>query len=458
MAASGIRMTSCIPCNVRFRIKQASRVANRTHRENTVADSHGGGFDELYAYDDLHRLIDMDRGDLNAGKDGISAGTLAYVEQWALDALGNWSSFDRDDDGDGTWDLEQARTHNDVNEITGVTETTGPAWADPAHDAAGNMTEAPKPGDETTKNKYVYDAWNRMVELQDSAGTTLWTYEYDGRGRRIVKTDKTGSPDVTWDAYFTNDWQKIERRKDSDADPYQQFVWGETYIDDLVVTFRDADTDGAVDDTTYALTDANFNATALISENGAALERYAYAAFSYSSILDADFSEDADGSSDKSNDVLFAGYSFDVESGLYLARHRTLQPLFGRWTQCDPLAYVDGPNLYQYCSCRPTVCTDPLGLRCYCSRKGFPRNPIHGTPCYRPGAWRLVQHMGRCRGYYTNWWGKRCPCPNDICSFLVLYECSPASDPYPEYPFLTWQVLFSSPSICEPGFKGWPIW
>ena len=34
------------------------------------------------------------------------------------DAKGNWTGFDQDDDGGGTWDLEQARTHNQANEIS----------------------------------------------------------------------------------------------------------------------------------------------------------------------------------------------------------------------------------------------------------------------------------------------------------------------------------------------------
>ncbi|MGC9455815.1 MAG: hypothetical protein ACP5HU_13285 [Phycisphaerae bacterium] len=36
----------------------------------------------------------------------------------SLDMLGNWTSFNQDDDGDGsTWDLDQTREHNLANEI-----------------------------------------------------------------------------------------------------------------------------------------------------------------------------------------------------------------------------------------------------------------------------------------------------------------------------------------------------
>ena len=63
----------------------------------------------------------------------------------------NWDDYqvDRDGDGDVTSaeDLDQDRTHNDVNEITGITEEADPlqwVWADPVWSARGNMTTAPQ--------------------------------------------------------------------------------------------------------------------------------------------------------------------------------------------------------------------------------------------------------------------------------------------------------------------------
>ena len=86
-------------------------------------------------------------------------------------------------------DLDQDRTHNAANEISTVTETTGPSWIDPVYNAAGNLTEGPKPGAETTKHKYVYDAFHRLVKITDSSDVSLIEYEYDGLNRRIRKTD-----------------------------------------------------------------------------------------------------------------------------------------------------------------------------------------------------------------------------------------------------------------------------
>ena len=45
------------------------------------------------------------------------------------------------------------------------------------------MTTMPQPGNETTGLTCVYDAWNRLVEVENGS-TVLATYSYDGLNRR----------------------------------------------------------------------------------------------------------------------------------------------------------------------------------------------------------------------------------------------------------------------------------
>jgi hypothetical protein len=48
----------------------------------------------------------------------------------------------------------------------------------PGYDAAGNMIVTPQPGSETTGLTCVFDAWNRLTEVE--CGTTVYaTYAYD---------------------------------------------------------------------------------------------------------------------------------------------------------------------------------------------------------------------------------------------------------------------------------------
>ena len=61
--------------------------------------------------------------------------------------MGNWTTCN--DDG-----TSQARTHDEANQISTIA-----TWHNPAFDAAGNMTEGPKPGSGATKQQYVYDTF-----------------------------------------------------------------------------------------------------------------------------------------------------------------------------------------------------------------------------------------------------------------------------------------------------------
>jgi YD repeat-containing protein len=77
--------------------------------------------------------------------------------------------------------MTQMRQQNAANETTGI---TGGGWNSPAYDAAGNIVSGPKAGAETTRLHFVYDAWNRLVQVKaDSGGqpgAVIATYQYDG--------------------------------------------------------------------------------------------------------------------------------------------------------------------------------------------------------------------------------------------------------------------------------------
>jgi hypothetical protein len=79
--------------------------------------------------------------------------------------------------------------------------TTGTKWLNPVYDAAGNMRQGPRPGNEQNASggqgqKVEFDAWNRLVEVQqctytgaDSPGNyaPIEEYEYDGLPARKEK-------------------------------------------------------------------------------------------------------------------------------------------------------------------------------------------------------------------------------------------------------------------------------
>jgi RHS repeat-associated protein len=156
----------------------------------------------------------------------------------------------------------------------------------------------------------------------------------------------------------------LEVRKETsgteDPDPLEQFIWHPNYIDAPALRFYDAATSGsqAIHYYTY---DANYNVTALLSGN-TPIERYRYSPYGAVTVLDADFSVDADGKSDIGNSVTFTGRQFDSETGLYYYRNRYYHGQLGNFVSRDPIGYDAGDlNLYRYVSSAPTGLVDPFG-------------------------------------------------------------------------------------------------
>jgi len=138
------------------------RASSRIWRENPSDTNRH--YDWLYSNDGMHRLHDAQRGQLNAGHTAITS--PQFGQCWTLDETGNWQGFRQDDDGNGSWDLIQARTSNPVNEITDIDNTAGPSWSTTAYDANGNTTSIPRPDLGTNKAMFaIWDAWNRLVKL-----------------------------------------------------------------------------------------------------------------------------------------------------------------------------------------------------------------------------------------------------------------------------------------------------
>ncbi|NBB95343.1 MAG: hypothetical protein GVY16_06340 [Planctomycetes bacterium] len=217
---------------------------------------------------------------------------------------------------------------------------------DPTHDASGNMTA-------DSSNTYIYDAWNRLVEVRDRGDDSLIAeYEYDGQKRRIEKT-----VDETETDYFYNDnWQLVEERVDGSV--AYEYAWDQRYIDAPIARFD------AAGDAVYYTNDANMNVTSLVEESGTVIERYAYSPYGERTVLDADWSADADGVSDVDNTLGHQGLHLDTESALYYNRNRYYSPALGRFITRDPLGYVDGMSVYEYAKSTAVNMTDPEGLEC----------------------------------------------------------------------------------------------
>lgn len=79
-------------------------------------------------------------------------------------------------------------------------------------------------------------------------------------------------------------------------------------------------------------------------------------------IYNSDWSATVTWANSKKNEILYCGYRYDPETGLYHVRNRMYHPTLGRWLQRDPLRYINGMSLYQYVGSNPTAHVDPTGL------------------------------------------------------------------------------------------------
>jgi RHS repeat-associated protein len=350
--------------------------------------------DEQYAYDNLHRLVNMRRGTLSGGT--ISNTNSTLIHDWpAMETQGNWRSWRTSPGGKNNPTYStQARSHNKANEIdvddndanaagASITQTsgTGMDWIDPQYDKSGNLKNGPRPGAETAAASRLhlsFDAWNRLTKVQaDSGGVpgaTIVEYQYDGLHRRIVKLKPNGANWDRRDYFYNASWQVVEERellntpsKTTEATvPKYQWVWDLRYVDAPVLRDENKDGDGdcvdGTDERLYYLQDANFNVTALVTPAGAVAERYAYDPYGNAAVFTSAWVTQAP--TVYNNEILFGGYRLNQETSLYLSRNRDYHPTLGRWLQRDPVGYAGGgSNLYEYAGSMPTVAVDPSGLK-----------------------------------------------------------------------------------------------
>jgi RHS repeat-associated protein len=346
-----------------------------TERNVPLSQAH----DERYQYDELDRLRQMERGTLpgNYTRDARTPALSAtnFEQSWRLDQQDNWTRFAEDSDGEEPGELVQRRQHDLSNRIEQVMPSG--QNAQPRYDPNGNMTRVPQMPGMGQPLDCQYDGWNRLVRICRD-GQTIVEYEYDGLGRRTVKRRQAFGilPAEVRHYYYSDDWQVLQERVGTggDVDPTRlpidrQYVWGIRGLDDLILRDRDASqpTNGILSERLYALTDANGNIVSLYNvphRPGVGLaqrviERIGYAPYGQAHFMDKDFAPRTATAHDWN--ILFGGYYYDPETGLYHVRNRFYDPNLGRFLQIDSTGFRDSYNLYQYARSSPVMYIDPTG-------------------------------------------------------------------------------------------------
>jgi RHS repeat-associated protein len=129
-------------------------------------------------------------------------------------------------------------------------------------------------------------------------------------------------------------------------------------------------------------------------------------------------------------DARFPGQWFQLEAGLHYNWHRHYDASLGRYTQPDPLGFVDGPSVYGYTKSNPVTRADPEGRTSLApSLPGF-RPPITlPRPFSRPSPLPMTpwtEPFNLPKGLDESWGPKpthpnQCPRDNDYCRNVNNY-------------------------------------
>ena len=277
-----------------------------------------------YTYDNLNRLKTVD--EHYSGKN----------TEYAYDKLGNRTTEIIKESG---IIKEHIYSYNyDLNQLDKVTVKIGGtvnSTTDYGYDANGNQISSVTDGKTIT---YAYDEFNQLIST-NGAG-----YGYNAEGYRISK--KVDGSLTKYLYEFDKVVLEVES-KTGQADKVNRNIYGTNLL------MRTADGQSY-----YYMYNGHADVTALINVATDNVDATYY--------YDAFGNIDPTGTTgDVNNNITYAGYQYDEETGLYYLNARMYDPKIARFLQedtyggsaSDPLSL----NLYTYCANNPLVYYDPTG-------------------------------------------------------------------------------------------------
>ena len=275
-----------------------------------------------YTYDNLNRLKTVD--EKYSGK----------VTEYTYDKLGNRSTATIKENGIiieehvYNYDLELNQLKSVIVRVNG----TAVSVTRYEYDANGNQISVDTDGKTTT---YAYDEFNQLIEADGAK------YGYNAEGYRVCK-NVNGSL-----TRYIYEYDKVVLEIDATGNQVGRNIYGTNLL------MRTADGQSY-----YYMYNGHADVTALINAATGNIDAtYYYDAFG--NIVEST------GVAKDRNSILYAGYQYDKETGLYYLNARMYDPKIARFLQED--TYTGDPedplslNLYTYCANNPLRYYDPDG-------------------------------------------------------------------------------------------------
>ncbi|WP_244648221.1 RHS repeat-associated core domain-containing protein [Ruminiclostridium herbifermentans] len=295
-------------------------------------------------------------------------------------------------------------SYDSLNRLVKTTEPNGKETSY-TYDGAGNrLTETIKLGTSSVTTKYTYNEQNRLMSTvyQSGSQTVTEKYFYDNNGNTISKTTETAKPiestletkatvfkagesptddDLCYDEvtlYEFDVWnqliktavkdKKISYTYNGEGYRVSKDINGQTtnylYEADKVILETDGENNQTArniyglnlltrtvgNDTMNYMYNGHADVTALLNQEGIVTATYYYDAFG--NIIEQ--------TGNVNNNITYAGYQYDGETGLYYLNARMYDPKIARFLQEDTyLGDRNDPlslNLYTYCHNEPVLC------------------------------------------------------------------------------------------------------
>lgn len=280
---------------------------------------------ETYVYTNSNRLQEGD---------GIW-GTLT----WFYDATGNRTSEVLTSGSTTTSTYNYPGTNNKLSSITQGASTVRSF----SYDGAGNISADTRG---STAYNYHYNNRNRLDQL--SIGSTVTAdYVYDGLERLAIRTTQNMTPAGTTHYLYDRGGHLIAEATDTGTST-REYVW----LDDMPIAVV-ADVDTTSPNLYFVHADHLERPLKMTDASKAVVWDAVYNPFGDVNAI----------TGTAANNLRFPGQYFLIEAGLYYNWHRHYDPTLGRYTQPDPLKFVNGPSIYSYAKSAPQKNVDPRGLQ-----------------------------------------------------------------------------------------------
>ena len=248
--------------------------------------------------------------------------------------------------------LGYAAASNRVEDVTNGAQTVRQF----AYDAAGNIVSDARLG---STYAYGYNDANRLATVAYE-GNLKGTYTYNADGQ-LIKRVITNSGSANGTLLYVHDRSgNVIAEVDVAAGVMREYLWlpgiGYTGTDLPIAVVEGAG--GASPTTYYVHTDHLNRPIKMTDGTKTSVWNATWLPFGSPHAITGTLTET----------LRFPGQWFQLEAGLHYNWHRHYDPSLGRYTQPDPLGFVDGASVYSYVGSKPMERIDFEGLFQMCRR------------------------------------------------------------------------------------------